>query len=208
MLSSGLSGASNQGYLEPFSRWLPSRYRKRYPVAMTLTDFNGSGNWAIEAVRRRCRDYAHAFEARSPANLTPTEHIEGKRRGVYPVLHQIIEAIEKDDPAAIPIGIEFVEQDQHFPFGKILKSNTVRALRRASLSSEQEERIRSRIVTMLLNGRVPHEYKEYAKLLRRVGLGEWWPVIEEHVARGNRYVMRYYHYFQRHVLSSDASDSA
>jgi hypothetical protein len=30
-----------------------------------------------------------------------------------------------------------------------------------------------RIVGMLLAGNVPHEFKEYSKLLRRIGVGGW-----------------------------------
>ena len=51
-----------------------------------------------------------------------------------------------------------------FRCGKILKSNVARALRRATLM--KEERIRRRIVSMMLAGNVPHEFREYKKLLR------------------------------------------
>lgn len=54
---------------------------------------------------------------------------------------------------------------------------------------------------MLLAGYVPYEFKEYAKLLRRVGIGSWWPIIEEHVKRDNRSVMRFYNYFRNHVIA-------
>lgn len=69
--------------------------------------------------------------------------------------------------------MEFVEQDQHFSFGKLLKSDTARALRQQDdLPDDLKERLRARIVTMLLHGNVPHEYQEYAKLLRKIGFAE------------------------------------
>ena len=52
---------------------------------------------------------------------------------------------------------------------------------------------------MLIDQHVPREYREYAKLLRKVGLGEWWPLIEERASRDNPYVLRYYNYFQQYV---------
>ena len=50
---------------------------------------------------------------------------------------------------------------------------------------------------MLVAGQVPHEYHEYAKLLRRIGLGETWAAARSRVDEGNPYVMRYVNYFDR-----------
>jgi hypothetical protein len=50
---------------------------------------------------------------------------------------------------------------------------------------------------MLVAGQVPHEYREYAKLLRRIGRGEGWAAARQRVDEGNRYVMRYVSYFER-----------
>jgi len=115
---------------------------------------------------------------------------------------QIIERIEAGDRAAIEIGIEFIQEDDYFMFGKVLKSNTARALRRASLTQEQQSRIRERLVDMMLAGQVPHEWREYKRLLRRVGLGSLWPVLDKGVDRENKYVMRYYDYLDRFARSS------
>jgi hypothetical protein len=111
-------------------------------------------------------------------------------------MESVIAGIDRDDKAAIALGIDFIEESEHFVFGRILKSNTARALRRATLTPEQVGRIRKRIVEMLLAGEVPHEFHEYARLLRTIGLGDWWPIIEQRVARDNPYVMRYYQYFR------------
>ena len=113
-------------------------------------------------------------------------------------MEAVIGAIERGDKACIAIGIEFIEEDQHFPFGRILESNTARALRRAELSREQVERVRERVVRMLLAGSVPREFKEYSKLLRRIGWGSSWPTIEQQIDRENPYVMRYYNYLRKH----------
>lgn len=84
-------------------------------------------------------------------------------------------------------------------WGRVFKSNAARALRRAALNYGQEDRIRRRIVKMLLAGNVPYEFKEYAKLLRRVGLGEWGPVIEREAPVDNPWVARYVRYFRLHA---------
>ena len=133
----------------------------------------------------------------NPSKLVPRCHREGDRTWVYPLMEQIIDRIEAGDQAAIEIGIEFILEDDYFVFGKILKSNTARALRRASLTPAQQARIREHLVGMMLSGQVPHEWHEYKRLLRQIGLDSLWPVLENGVDRENKYVMKYYGYLDR-----------
>ena len=114
-------------------------------------------------------------------------------------MFEVIKGIEKGDKACIEIGVEFIEEDECFTFGKTIKSNTARALRRATVNANQIVCIRKRVVHMLIAEHVPSEYREYSKLLRKIGIGDWWPFIEEHTNRNNPYVMRYFNYFQVHV---------
>ena len=179
--------------------------RRKSPHIGTYTgphiDYNGVGIWSADAIRERYRKYA-AVIGIHPVQLLPTRHTEGERTWTYPLMTQIIERIEAGDRAAIEIGIEFIQEDDYFMFGKVLKSNTARALRRASLTQEQQSRIRERLVDMMLAGQVPHEWREYKRLLRRVGLGLLWPVLDKGVDRENKYVMRYYDYLDRFARSS------
>jgi hypothetical protein len=170
---------------------------------MSIIDYNGTGPWTKEAIQERYSRYARSLRIAFPQDLSPDESTQGRKRWVYPVMDKVIEGIEQGDRACIEIGLEFIEEDGKFVFGKTLKSNTARALRRATLDTDQEERVRKRLVAMLLAGQVPHEYHEYAKLMRKVGLGKWWPTIEKQVNRSNPYVMRYYRYFERHVLPAE-----
>lgn len=114
-------------------------------------------------------------------------------------MFEVIKGIETGDEACIEIGIEFIEEDERFRFGRLIKSNTARSLRRAVLTSEQVERIRRRVAQMLIAEHVPREYREYAKLLRKVGMGDWWPFIDKRANRNNQYVLRYYNYFNQYV---------
>ena len=108
-------------------------------------------------------------------------------------LRKVIEGIEAGDAACIRLGIEFVEEDSKFAFGKILKSNTARALRRSSLSDSQKRRIRLRVFGLLRAGHVPHEYREYAKLVRKIGFdASEIPAV----ATPNPYVARFLTYFE------------
>jgi hypothetical protein len=109
-------------------------------------------------------------------------------------MDKVIAGIENGDQACKRIGIEFIEEDVKFPFGKILKSNTARALRRAMLNEAEEARIRKRLILMLIEGNVPYEYKQYAKLLKKIGIGDSEPYLQKHVKRENPYVMKYFEY--------------
>lgn len=112
-------------------------------------------------------------------------------------MERVIEQIEAGDKAAIEIGIEFIEENEFFVFLKILKSGTACALRRALLTEEQQRRIRERLVKMMLSGNVPHEFHEYERLLRKVGLDSLWTMLDSGVDRENKYVMRHYDYLDR-----------
>jgi hypothetical protein len=163
-----------------------------------VIDYNGVGIWSIEGIQKRYLQLAATFGiTRTP--LESRHHTEGGRTWVYPLMQQIIERIEAADQAAIEIGIDFIHEDERFAFGMILKSNTARALRRATLTAEQQERIRQRLVAMLLSGQVPHEWREYRRLLKKVGVGALWPVLDSGVDRENKYVMRHYDYLNHYA---------
>jgi hypothetical protein len=53
---------------------------------------------------------------------------------------------------------------------------------------------------MLMVGQVPHKYREYAKLLRRIGLGDGWVDARSRVDEANPYVMRYVNCFERFAV--------
>ncbi len=161
---------------------------------MDVIDYNGEGEWASEAILQRYARHSKHLQIDTHMDLTPRTIIQGDKTWIYPVMERVIEGIETGDIACQWIGIEFIEQDQKFPFGKILKSNAARALRRALLTDQQQERIRTRLVSMILAENVPHEFKEYAKLLKKIGLGRDLEDLEAKVNRSNPYVMRYYHY--------------
>ncbi len=158
---------------------------------MEVIDYNGQDRWSRDAILERYAQFA-ADAGVAPRNLSPREHTEWGRHWVYPVMEKVIEGIEAGDAACVRLGIEFIEEDAKFPFGKILKSNTARALRRASLSEEQGQRVRGRVLSMLRAGKVPHEFREYAKLVKKIGLhaaelGEV-PGTSERVSRFRSYL--------------------
>jgi hypothetical protein len=159
---------------------------------MEVIDYNGDGRWTRDAITSRYAAYAAELGI-GPRDISPAEHSERGRHWVYPVMEKVIEGIEAGDPACVRLGIEFIEEDAKFPFGKILKSNTARALRRASLLDEQKRRIRRRVFGLLRAGHVPHEYREYAKLVRKIGFDA--NEVPE-VNAANPYAARFQSYFE------------
>jgi hypothetical protein len=166
---------------------------------MTEIDYNGTGFWSVERVLSRYAGYVKKYRIEAPRELAPLVHEEGEKRWIYPVMYRVIEGIEAGDLACAEIGIEFIEEDQSFTFGQVLKSNTARALRRIQLTEEQKERIRKRVVVMLIAGYLPREYRQYARLARKIGLGEWFDKIKSIMPSNNPWVNRYYEYFEEHA---------
>jgi hypothetical protein len=114
-------------------------------------------------------------------------------------MDRVIEGIESGDLACAEIGVEFIEEDASFAFGRILKSNTARALRRIPLTDELKDRIRRRVVAMLESSYLPREFRQYAKLARKIGLGEWMTEIKGRAPLEKPWVRRYYRYFEEHA---------
>ena len=161
-----------------------------------IYNYNGEGRWTVAAVQTRYIEYCREYGVKSPNPPVPREHIEGQKQWLYPVMEAVIEGIERGDKASIALGLDFIEEDAHFPFGKTLKSNTARALRRASLTEEQVLRVRKRVTNLLIAGQIPHEFREYAKLLRHVGLAECWSIMQRDAKLDNPFVRRFVEYFR------------
>ncbi len=181
--------------------------KKLIATTDTVHDYNGTGQWSADAIQKRYRDYAARFPMAELADLSPRETAHGTHRWIYPVMERIIEAIEQGDAAAVQIGVEFIGEDQTFPFGKSLKAKTARVLRRASLTPDQKETVRRRVLQMLMDGHIPQEYGDYAKLLRQIGIGPEWSEVEAKVDRNNPYVMRYFYYFRQYALAPSINAS-
>ena len=163
---------------------------------MIVYDYNGTGRWSYDAVLRRYTQYAQRFGVSDLTDLAPREYHENGKRWIFPVMYRVIQGIENDDPACVEIGVEFIEESDSFPFGRALKSNTARALRRATLNAEQRDRVRKRIAEMLCTGYLPREYRQYAKLGRKIGLKDWLARIKEEADLSNPWVRHYYEYFR------------
>jgi hypothetical protein len=170
---------------------------------MKTLDYNGIDFWSFEAVSKRYDSYVRRFNVASPSDIQPPIYTQGEIRRIYPIMDKVIECIEKKDLACIEIGVEFIEESGSFSFGKILKYNTARALRRASdsLTDEQKERIRKRVAEMLCTGYLPREFRQYAKLARKIGLGTWRWKIEREANLKNEWVNHYYE-----LIRSNAGD--
>ena len=93
---------------------------------MSVTDYNGEGPWSREGILSRYAQLAAELGI-TPQDLSPQEHFADGRHWIYPVMERMIAGIESGDRACIALGIDFIEEDKGFPFGKILKSNTARA---------------------------------------------------------------------------------
>jgi hypothetical protein len=166
---------------------------------MKIIDYNGNGFWSVDAVLARYAAYARRFAVSAPRDLTPLVQSSDEGRWIYPVMDRVIAGIEQGDPACAEIGVEFIEESGSFAFGRILKSNTARALRRTTLTDQQKERIRKRVVEMLETSYLPREFRQYAKLVRKIGLGDWLPRVKEQAEIAVPWVQRYYTYFLEHA---------
>jgi hypothetical protein len=149
---------------------------------MRGSELDGSWRWTQEALRHRYLQYCVRYHLE--ARPLPRADDWATRRGlIVSLMNAIIEGIKEGDLACAEIGIELIEEDGGFAFGRILKANAARALGRCRLTDDQKERIRTRVIGMLGRGFMPHEFRDYARLLRRIGLGAHGERLERAVDR-------------------------
>jgi len=117
---------------------------------MTVIDYNGTGPLSAKEILRRYEEYARRFRVKQRRYLAPLCHEEKGTRWIYPVMDDVIEGIKDGDLACIALGVDSIGEDKCFPFGRILKSRTARALRQTGLPSQYHERVRNRIIQMLI----------------------------------------------------------
>ncbi|MDC3379272.1 hypothetical protein OAX78_03220 [Planctomycetota bacterium] len=165
--------------------------KKRY-------DSNGEGRWSRRQLLARYNDYARRFGLRGPLPLDDRRHETRKAVWIYPTLFAVVDGVGAGDPACVEIAVELIEADELMPFGRILKSNAARALRLAQLTSDHVARIRTRVFAMLKRGEIPREFRDYAKLLRRVGVGPGWSELPALHVQGP-YARRWRDYLLAHA---------
>lgn len=166
-----------------------------------VIDYNGTGQWSLQRVLERYAAYCDQLGVKTRRPLMPRESQEGGRTWIYPVMDEVIPGIEAMDPACIALGVDLIETDEFMPFGRLLKANAARALRRSDLTELQKERIRVRVVSMLVAGNIRREFREYIKLLKHVGFAAYREKIEE-TPRENLYAMRFY----RSLMGNSSTD--
>ena len=131
---------------------------RKSDTGTVIHDYNGEGRWTVQAVQTRYIEYCRGYGLKPAGPPVPRVHLERQKQWVYPVMEAVIEGIERGDKASIALGLDFIEEDAHFPFGKTPKSNTARALRRASLTAEQVQRVRKRVTNLLIAGQIPTSF--------------------------------------------------
>jgi hypothetical protein len=158
----------------------PTRVEDRYP---------GASDWTIAAVQERYKRYCRQLRIR-PRDLEPRYH-NPVATWLGHIMSRIVDGIRDGDQACVMLAIELVEEDRGIPFGKLVKSDAARALRQhAHLDDIQQARLRRRFTDMLVRGYLPREYKEYAKLFRKIGLGIHRETIEK-ADQSNPFIRRW-----------------
>ena len=167
---------------------------------MTTTDFNGRGKWSESAIVRRYARYVLQEKVSPRLKIASNRSHKGDETWLYPAVEAVIDGVGAGDVACAVICIELIEEDATMPFGRTLKANAARALRQREhlLKPVHSARLRTRIFELLVKGNVPREYREYAKLLRSLGLGPYWEQLDE-INPKNQHVRKWIRYFRQHA---------
>jgi hypothetical protein len=125
--------------------------------------------WTFNEVRQRYERLARSYRVKEPLSLEypyESELIKLKH-----ALWDISKAIKKQDSAAMEIATEFVLSDVFFHYSGYIRATMARRLKSATLSETSKERIRRGLFRLFLSDAFGPEHKEFARLLRNIGLG-------------------------------------
>jgi hypothetical protein len=163
----------------------PDWPRQRPPI------LDGVGRWSRDAIEQRYQKYCRVFRTRPRSLHVP---YRANAEWVSPLMNVICEGIKAGDLACAEIGIEMIEEDGGFAFGSVMKSNIARALGQCRLTAAQKQRIGNRVVAMLRRGFLPHEFKNYAWLVRRLKIDIDREHLEQRIESRNPWVWWYFDY--------------
>jgi len=87
------------------------------------------------------------------------------------LIENIIKLIVKADALAIEDACKLISQDPHLPFGKLIKSDLSRALKKSAeyITNQDREKIVKVTASLLSLEFCPRETEDYCKLVRKLG---------------------------------------
>jgi hypothetical protein len=83
-----------------------------------IRNYNGEGRWTVAAVQVRHSEYCREYGVESSSPPISREHVEGKKRWVYPVMEAVIAGIERVDKGCIALGLDLIEEGAYFRLEK------------------------------------------------------------------------------------------
>ncbi len=110
----------------------------------------------------------------------PDEAIQHPGIHLNNVTRNLAGAIKNADPLAIEDACKLIALDPRLPFGKLIKSDLARALKKSAryVSSQNRARIGKTTAALLSLEHCPRETEDYCKLIKKFGETESIAVLE------------------------------
>lgn len=104
----------------------------------------------------------------------PEKEVEHPGIALSQLADNLRESVTKADALAIEDACKIISHDPHLPFGKLIKSNLSRALKKSAeyISSQDREKIVKVTAALLSLKFCPRETEDYCKLVRKLGVKE------------------------------------
>ncbi len=163
---------------------------------MNIIDYNQPDIFSVETIQREYIQLCKQYGIKEPLPLEPEIWEEGDRRWIYSIWDEVIKGIESDDLACIDLSLKCLEYMKPIPFGRITRSRIARSLKRANLNMAQKSRIRKLCKIKLDSGRLGTEFKDYSRLLVKVGFADMVLDFTDIDKDDPDYVVKYKKYFQ------------
>jgi len=110
----------------------------------------------------------------------PEEEIEHAGIQLNELTHNISKLVKKADGLAIEDACKLISLDPHLPFGKLIKSELSRSLKKSAeyIQKNDRQKIVKSTAALLSLEFCPRETEDYCKLIRKLGQNEVSATIE------------------------------
>jgi hypothetical protein len=118
----------------------------------------------------------------------PKNDIDHPALWIDGLFREIQLSIRSSDKMAIELACEFILKDPFLPFGKLIKSNLARELKKnfGIIPKKERSKIISTALKLLAMDFAPRELEDYAKLVAKFPKEEWFDDLEKISFRNNK----------------------
>ncbi|WP_434339813.1 hypothetical protein [Motilimonas cestriensis] len=158
---------------------------------MMKINYNPDGKWSVESVQKRYRELSLVYGG--VGDFFPEPKVYINQRGAmwtYNIMKSVVDGVQLGDKACIQLSIEYIQDNLVASTTGYIRERMARALCTAELSNSQKKALVNVFLTMLENGNLQQQFREYIRLFKYIGIEPYLKDIERYRLSEKQYIRR------------------